>query len=802
MCPTVGIPDKWVGSSGPVPAEVLLVGEAPGLAEVRTGRPFSGPSGEEIDNVLWRFAKISRSDVRVTNVFPWPLQKPEKKVTEEEWGEARERLAYEIDLVRPKAILACGGVAIHALLPDLRLKHDMETLNALPQYAPGTVIPADTGRVIIVPSFHPAASLRDSSKLQYLINACKALRDVLSGRAMPVVEWAKETASTSITEQIKAISGLLALDTETFLDNSAYIVSVSAREEEAAMSYAWESDKIEAIASAVADPSVTVLLHNALFDLPVLWSLGIVPMRWLDTMSIAFLIQCLPLSLKELAFRLLHMKMRTYEDVVVKPGYTDLSDVPEPERMAYALADPDATLRIYNKMLPFWYSRMDENLQRDMDIQPMVISMMQRGIKATKQHFLDLEEEFMAKNYMRQLDIENFALSYGFTTPERSGKNKGMTFNPRSAPQIADLLYTKMRLATRDRKIKKSPLTGRLSTGKKMLAKIKDTPIVNTIIEYKETATLISNFVHKLPKHIHEDGRIHTDLSMTRILHSGRFASTKPNLLAIPIRNDNGRRIREGFVASEGFTFISNDLSQIELRCMAHISQDAKMLDVYRTDKDIHTNTGMEIFKISDPKDLDDYKHRIPSKTTNFGIANGISPQGLSRELIPIAGPSWTVEVCAKFIDAWFNVYPGVKEHLDRTGVMATRYGYIQDMWGRREYIPQVYSTFDETVAEGIRIAGNQLIQAGAQGIIKEIMRNVWVKYGELWMNCDIAYPILQIHDDLLYECRDKYVKEVGETILYEMSNSVKWMSVPVKAETKTGKVWAKLDKWGKTDGK
>ena len=653
--PTVGIPDKWVGSSGPVPAEVLIVGEAPGLIEVRTGRPFSGPSGDEIDNILWRFAKISRSDIRVTNTFPWPLQKPEKKITETEWEEARDRLRYEVELVQPKVILACGGVAVHALLPNLRRLHDMDTLNALPQYYEGKDSP------VIIPSYHPAASLRDSSKLQYLINACKALRDVLSNRVMPVVGWAGETVATSLTEQTMGNPTLLAIDTETFLDGSPYIVSVSSHEEQAAMAYVWENDKIEMLAECVSDPACTVLLHNALFDLPILWGLGIVPMRWLDTMSIAFLLQCLPLSLKELAFRLLHMKMNTYEDVVITPGYTDLSEVPTPERSAYALADPDATLRIYNKMLPFWYARMGENLQRDMDIQPMVVSMMERGIKVKKQHFLDLEEEFTAMNYMRQLDIENFALSYGFTTPEKSGKNKGMTFNPRSAPQIADLLYAKMRLATRDRKIKKSPLTGRLSTGKKMLAKIKDTPIVNTIIEYKETATLISNFVHKLPKHIHEDSRIHTDLSMTRILHSGRFASTKPNLLGIPVRSDDGRRIREGFIAGDGYTFVSGDASQIEMRVMAHISQDPAMLKVFRTNGDIHAETVGRIFGIWDKEKQDDYKHRLPAKTTGFGILNLISPSGLSRELIPIAGSAWTIDTCAELLDKWFKGYPGVQ---------------------------------------------------------------------------------------------------------------------------------------------
>jgi DNA polymerase-1 len=241
---------------------------------------------------------------------------------------------------------------------------------------------------------------------------------------------------------------------------------------------------------------------------------------------------------------------------------------------------------------------------------------------------------------------------------------------------------------------------------------------------------------------------------------------------------------------------VSADLSQIELRVLAHNSQDPVMLDIYRTDKDIHTTTAMKVFGISNPTMLDDYKHRLPAKTTNFLVCNLGTAQALSRELITAgAGPEWTVERCREFIDTWFTIYPNVHSYLDSIGRRVSITGFVTDMWGRRELIPQINSGDECTREEGIRIACNQQIQAGAQGIIKTIMRNVWIKYGQLWMKQQIAYPLLQIHDDLLYEVRDEYVDEIVPIIRYEMEHSTPQLSLPVKVGMKVGKVWGLMDK-------
>jgi hypothetical protein len=240
--------------------------------------------------------------------------------------------------------------------------------------------------------------------------------------------------------------------------------------------------------------------------------------------------------------------------------------------------------------------------------------------------------------------------------------------------------------------------------------------------------------------------------------------------------------------------FVSN--SQIEMRVMAHISQDPAMLKVFREDGDIHAETVGRIFGIWDKDKQDDYKHRLPAKTCGFGILNLISPSGLSRELIPIGGPAWTVDACAELLDKWFKGYPGVRTHLDNVAITAKRYGFIYDIWGRRELLPQMFSTFDQTVEEGIRIACNQQIQAGAQGIFKEAMRNIWQKHMAVWVAEGICFPLIQIHDDLVTEVKEEYTMDVLKVMKWEMENAVaSWFSVPVKVEMKQGRVWGAMQK-------
>jgi uracil-DNA glycosylase family 4 len=793
--PTKGIPRIYVPADGPIPASLMIVGEAPGEQEVKMKRGFVGPSGDELWGLIYRFLYLTRKSIYVTNTFHFPMEVPENKLTREDWIVARQGLAKEIDRVKPMVILALGAVATHALLP-LTSDHDMETVNAIPHNLSVGFRGLDY-QPVVIPSFHPAASFRDSSKLQYLVDAIKCTKDVMNGKRGAIDHPRIITDITSCQDQTHPSQLITALDTETLKTGDVYLIGVSSREGESAVVEMTDPKNIIRVMQHVRRPDVTTLLHNALFDIPVLAQVGIVPRRWIDTMTVAFLIQYLPLSLKELTYRLLNYTMPTYEDTV--QGYSDLREAAQYDHdrvWQYAASDPSATLGIYNRMLPTWYAGMDNILQLDMDIQPIVITMMEQGIDVAGEQLNNLDIELEKQNFIRRIKIETIARKNGYSLPVETGKLKGTYFNPRSSMQLADLLYVKMGLG-KGKKIKRTA-GKKMSTNKKVLAIIKEEhPVVQLINDYKETATLQTSFLRSLQKHIQSDGRIHTDLSMTRIPHSGRFASSKPNLLAIPVRSDNGRKIRLAFVADEGYTFVSGDLSQIELRCLAHNSQDKEMLRVYRNDEDIHANTAMRVFGITSKSQLDDYKHRLPAKTCNFLICNLGTASALSRELISAgAGYEWTIDKCQDMIDAWFNAYPGVRKYLDGVGERAFAQGFITDMWGRKEILPQFFSGNEKTREEGVRIAANQQIQSGAQGIIKTIMRNVWDKSGREWARKGLVYPLLQIHDDYLNKARDEYVNDAAREINYWMENSTPQLTIPVKVGMKTGKVWGSMEKW------
>jgi len=283
---------------------------------------------------------------------------------------------------------------------------------------------------------------------------------------------------------------------------------------------------------------------------------------------------------------------------------------------------------------------------------------------------------------------------------------------------------------------------------------------------------------------------------MIRVKHSGRLASSNPNLMNQPTRTSDGQRIREAFVPEKGYGLWSFDYNQIEMRLMAHLSGDPTMCKAYIEGKDIHTETAMRIFGISKPEDVDEMKHRYPSKRTVFGIINNISAEGLARELVDGGAGIWTVDRCQELLNTWFKVYRGVRDFMMRVKSEARLHGVVYDMWGRMEYVPAVWACDDQMKEKALRVAINQKIQSGAQGIIKEamgkfvvdgLMKN-WEKWG--W-----AYPLIQIHDDIVWEISKEADKEIPPMIKHIMENAVK-ISIPIKVGVKKSyENWGKLEK-------
>ena len=745
--------ERMVWGEGPTPCKLMLVGEAPAEEECRRGKPFVGKSGQELVMYLDRYLGLSRNEVYITNLSKVPLDRSKEIF---DLGMMGEMLQNEIYDVQPDIIMTLGAISSYWFLRDA--PHDMEVINAISHAWEDK---------IIIPSFHPAAAFHDTELMQWIGEAFSVVNDALNGK----VEVWKPGPITICYDNIEDVAGgeIWALDTETMKDGRPYCVTATSHEGRAAIIKATDQAGLTKLKSLLSTAE-KVVLHNAMFDLLVLECMGIEVKNYTDTMQIAFLLQTLPLGLKGLAYRLAGMKMKEYKEVI---GDGDWDTIEERTAWQYACEDADATLRVYNRMLPSWYLHMDEILQRDLDVMPMVRAMMQRGMKINKQYLQELECELMIRNMELQTKIEDIAWE---------------GFNPASAPQNAKLLYQKLGLGKRAR-IKRTKWGG--STDTESLARIKhEHPVVEMITDWKETDTLIDKFISVLPKMADEDNRIHTDISMVRVKHSGRLASSKPNLMAQPTRTSDGRRIRDAFEASKGYNLWSFDYNQIEMRLMAHLSQDEKMCRMYMEDKDVHTNTAMWIFGISDPRDVDEMKHRYPSKRTGFGVINFVSARGLSNELTKEGAEGWTEDKCQEMLDAWFKIFKGIKAYMEKRARLTMRTGKAVDIWGRMEYIPEIYSAFPHIVDAGIRKAGNQDIQSGAQGIIKEAMHQLWPMAKE-WVEEGTAYPLLQIHDDLLWEIKEgeEWTTEIIRTVMMSAVS----LSIPLKVNMKKGKTWGSV---------
>src|SRR3989304_3606257 len=539
----------YVEGHGPSQCKFMVVAEAPAQTECETGIPLTGRTGVEFDNLLNRSIGIPRGDINLTNLIHYPLNdKKEFTQAELEWQGAV--LREEIEKANPEVILSLGTISTHWFLGN---EYDMETLNGMPHEWEGRTV---------VPSIHPAAIFRDSALLSWVIEAFKNTRQVLEGK----LEIPSSFQQTQIEDLLfNLCQGVIALDTEAHYDGRPYIVSASSCGGMSSFCYADDTKNIRFVSDHVREENVMTLLHNALYDLPQLWKLGIYPRHWFDTMHIAFLLQTLPLGLKGLAYRLCRMKMREYDDVVwgdivqnfgvdIKQAKKmfpnrDLSDVEEDERLVYACADADATLRVYNMMLPLWYPNMGELLQRDMDIMPMIIAMMERGMKVDVKYLEELGTEFEVENITLLAEIHKMAIGAGWTPSEKSKKKD---FNPKSSQQVSKLIYECLKIG-KGYRIDKTK-DGNKSTGAKTLKKIEgEHSVVAMIEEYRQRKDLKDKYIDVLPEFAQTDGRVHAKISMVRVAQSGRLAASKPNLLAQPVRSSDGRRIRDGFVAEDGY---------------------------------------------------------------------------------------------------------------------------------------------------------------------------------------------------------------------------------------------------------
>ena len=396
----------------------------------------------------------------------------------------------------------------------------------------------------------------------------------------------------------------------------------------------------------------------------------------------------------------------------------------------------------------------------DLPLIPILYKMEKKGMLIDREYFKNLRDEYTKEVSKLEKEVQDFA---------------GTEFNVNSPIQLSEVLFTKLGLPVKG--IKKT--TRGYSTGAKELDKLKDLhPIIPKIIEYREAAKLLNTYIIPMPDLAGEDNRIHTTFTQN-VTATGRLSSKDPNLQNIPVRTEEGKRIRTGFVAPEGKVLVSADYSQFELRLAAVLSGDEALINDFNNDVDIHTKTASEAFKV--PMDKVTKEQRRAAKVINFGILYGMSVKGLSD------AAKMPIYEAKQFIDNYFELRAPIKHKLESILKQAREEGYVETFYGRRRPTPDVKSSNFIIRQAAERAAQNMPIQ----GTEADLMKRAMIKVNKALP--EGAELIMQVHDSLIVECDEKIAKDVAKILKEEMESVAPELKVKLAVEVTTGKNWGEL---------
>jgi DNA polymerase-1 len=528
------------------------------------------------------------------------------------------------------------------------------------------------------------------------------------------------------------------------------------------------------VQAVLDDPAVTIVAHHAKYDITVLERAGFrVPRLQFDTMIAAYLLGETSVGLKDLAFRRLGFEMTEISELIGS-GRNQLSMdlVPADEAGDYACRDVEATLGLQDKLAPELAEREMVHLFSDVELPlvPVLCSMEQTGVSIDVDYLNEFGSEVRQKMHEAELAI------YGYA---------GQSFNINSTKKLASVLFEEMGLSS-GRKTK----TG-YSVDQQVLENLKNEhPIIEQILDYRSMGKLLSTYIEALPGQVlPETGRVHTSYNQT-VAATGRLSSQNPNLQNIPIRTEMGRRVRKAFVADtrEGYRIFEDsmllaaDYSQIELRLMAHLSQEPFLLDAFNRGEDIHRATAGLVYGV--PPDAVTGDMRRVAKTVNFGLLYGMQAYGLSRDTGLSRAES------QQFIQEYWARLPRVRQYLDQTISFGVQHGYVQTVNGRRRLLPDLTSSNPARRGAAERMAINMPVQGTAADIMKVAMIAAHQRLQEAKLP---ARLILQVHDELVVELERSALPETC-TILRESMESAMELSVPLLTEMKSGLDWMDMD--------
>jgi len=526
---------------------------------------------------------------------------------------------------------------------------------------------------------------------------------------------------------------------------------------------------IAALTPSMTDAKIGKVAHNAKYDYIMLARYGLVttPLTF-DTMLAEFIVDPASrnLGLKNLVHARLGEEMTHIEELIGKgKNQLSMADIAIESVAPYAAADAETVLRL----IPI----LEKDLLRangtkllaeiEMPLVPVLAEMEMTGILLDLPFFQKMSEELT----LRMAEIE-----------KRVFESVGKPFNLNSTQQLSDVLFTHLRLDPPDKG--KKTASGHYSTSADVLELLRGKhPVVDMILENRELSKIKSTYVDALPAAVaSQTGRVHTSYSQTGAV-TGRISSSNPNLQNIPIRTEEGRRVRNGFIAEQGSVLLSVDYSQIELRIVAHMAEDETMLAAFKAGEDIHATTAVAVYDVeleSVTKEM-----RRHAKAINFGLIYGMSAFGLTRTT------DLTLAESERFVKAYFEKFPGVKKYLDGIRQLAAQQGYVETLLGRRRYFPALQGNINQQLKNREE---REAINAPIQGTAADIMKIAMLQIPPAIKAAGLkAKMLLQVHDELVLECPKNEMEKTARLVQETMANAYP-MSIPLSTEARSGQSW------------
>ncbi|MGQ9517291.1 MAG: DNA polymerase I, partial [Anaerolineae bacterium] len=651
------------------------------------------------------------------------------------------------------------------LFRELEFRSLVSRLPALEQAAPAgptqlSIFPAEAA-----PTAHPSAPSKPALGMYTVIRSEQELAELAQrlGKA-PAVAF--DTETTGLRPMEAALVGISLSDKA----GEGYYIPVGH-----AHGPQLPMETVRRLLQPVlANPEIPMVAHNAIYDLIILRRHGLeVRGPLFDTMIAEWLIDPASrnLGLKNLVWQRLGMEMTPITDLIGSGRNQDsMANVAIEQAGPYAAADADMLLRLK----PLQEAELKEkNLWRlfaevEMPLVAVLADMEMAGIKLDVHALEELDRELATR--MGELEEEIYQMV-------------GYRFNLQSSQQLSDALFVHLGLPAQG--LKKTS-AGKYSTSADVLEKLRDAhPVVDKILEHRQIAKIKSTYIETLPALVNpQTGRVHTSFNQTGTV-TGRLSSSDPNLQNIPIRTPIGRRVREAFVAEDGWLLLSADYSQVELRILAHMTDDPQLVAAFQRGEDIHTFTASVIFRV--PKEEVTPEMRRIAKTTNFAIIYGVTAYGLAQQT------GMSNEDAAAFIRAYFQQYPRVKEYVERCKEEAAKKGYVETLFGRRRYFPELQS--GQKIPAGLRAAAERMainmpVQGTAADIIKVAMIRLHHTLKERGMRSRL---LLQVHDELVLEVPAEERAQAAALVKDIMENAYP-LKVPVKVDCQAGPNWGQME--------